>query len=48
VACLYGNIRETIDAGLGAVAGEVRRKILWENAAALYRIDARSEELSPA
>lgn len=38
--CLFGNIQETIDAGLSDVTSTVRRKILWENAAALYRIEA--------
>jgi predicted TIM-barrel fold metal-dependent hydrolase len=38
-ACLFGNIQETIDAGLGHVDARVRRKILWENAARLYNID---------
>jgi len=37
--CLYGNIPETIERGLGHVADEVRQKILWGNAAALYRIE---------
>jgi len=37
-ACLYGNIEETIERGLGGVSGDVRRKILWENAATLYRV----------
>ncbi len=37
--CLYGNIRETIDAGLGHVSAEVRSKVLWENAASLYGIE---------
>jgi len=46
VACLYGNIRETIDSGLGKASQEVRQKILWDNSAALYKIDARSEALS--
>jgi uncharacterized protein len=36
--CLFGNIQETIQAGLGHVDDAVRRKILWENAAKLYRI----------
>ena len=36
--CLYGNIPETIERGLGHVAPEVREKILWGNAARLYRI----------
>ncbi|MHB1582217.1 MAG: amidohydrolase family protein [Acidimicrobiales bacterium] len=50
-ACLFGNIHETIDAGLADATDEVRRKILWENAAALYRIDepaARPGGGSPA
>jgi predicted TIM-barrel fold metal-dependent hydrolase len=38
--CLFGNIQETIDAGLGHVSETVRRKILWENAAGLYGIEA--------
>ncbi len=37
--CLYGNIPETIERGLGHVSEEVRRKILWGNAARLYGID---------
>ena len=42
--CLYGNVREKIDAGLATQPPDVRRKILWENAAALYRVDAPSME----
>jgi predicted TIM-barrel fold metal-dependent hydrolase len=42
--CLYGNVRERIDASLASVSDENRRKILWENAAGLYRV----EEPSPA
>ena len=37
--CLYGNVREKIDAALGDAAPDVRRKVLWENAAKLYQID---------
>lgn len=37
-ACLYGNIEETIERGLAAAGDAVRQKILWGNAAALYRI----------
>jgi uncharacterized protein len=37
--CLFGNIQETIDAGLGHVEPGVRQKILWDNAASLYRIE---------
>jgi predicted TIM-barrel fold metal-dependent hydrolase len=37
-ACLFGNIQQTISAGLGDVDTAVRRKILWDNAARLYGI----------
>lgn len=37
--CLYGNIAETIERGLGHVTDEVRHKILWANAARLYGIE---------
>jgi len=36
--CLFGNIQETIESGLGHLDSSVRRKILWGNAAQLYRI----------
>jgi predicted TIM-barrel fold metal-dependent hydrolase len=36
--CLFGNIQQTIENGLGHVEPGVRRKILWENAARLYGI----------
>ncbi len=36
--CLYGNVHERIEAGLGGQPPEVRRKILWENAARLYHV----------
>ena len=36
--CLYGNVREKIDAGLAGQPPEVRRKLLWENAAKLYGV----------
>ena len=36
--CLYGNVREKIDAGLAGQPPEVRRKLLWENAAKLYKV----------
>jgi predicted TIM-barrel fold metal-dependent hydrolase len=38
VACLFGNIQQTIEAGLGHADPAIRRKILWGNAARLYRI----------
>jgi predicted TIM-barrel fold metal-dependent hydrolase len=34
--CLYGNVSETIEAGLGAQSESVRKKILYENSAKLY------------
>jgi len=37
--CLYGNVREKIDAALGDVSAEDRHKILFGNAAKLYNID---------
>jgi predicted TIM-barrel fold metal-dependent hydrolase len=37
--CLYGNLAERIDAGLRDQPDDVRRKILWDNAAELYRIE---------
>ena len=40
--CLYGNVREKIDAALGDAPADVRRKLLFENAAKLYRIEAPS------
>ena len=38
--CLYGNVREKIDAAYGALPHDVQRKVLWDNAAALYRVGA--------
>jgi predicted TIM-barrel fold metal-dependent hydrolase len=37
--CLYGNVREKIRAGVGTQSEAVQRRILWENAATLYRVD---------
>ena len=37
--CLFGNVRERIDAGFGGQAAG-RRKLLWENAAKLYGVAA--------
>ena len=36
--CLYGNVREKIDRALGDATPVARRKVLWENAAKLYKI----------
>lgn len=38
-ACLYGNIQEVIDRGLGNASEEIRRKWLWENSARLYKVE---------
>jgi predicted TIM-barrel fold metal-dependent hydrolase len=38
--CLFGNVREKIEATLDGQPPEVRRKVLWDNAAALYRVEA--------
>jgi predicted TIM-barrel fold metal-dependent hydrolase len=37
--CLFGNVREQIDTGLADATPEQRHKILWANAAELYKID---------
>jgi predicted TIM-barrel fold metal-dependent hydrolase len=37
--CLYGHVREKIDAALGDATPEARRKVLFENAAKLYKLD---------
>ena len=42
--CLYGNVQETIEESLGHVSEEVRRRILYDNAAELYRIEGPSAE----
>lgn len=39
VTCLYENVQETIEAGLGNQPEAVRRRILLENAAELYGLD---------
>lgn len=36
--CLYGNVREMIDSGTFGMGPTVRKKLLWENSARLYRI----------
>jgi predicted TIM-barrel fold metal-dependent hydrolase len=36
--CLYGNVREKIEAGLAEAAPKQRRKLLFENAAKLYKV----------
>ena len=41
--CLYGNVQETIEEGLGGQPESIRRKILWENSAKLYNIETPAE-----
>jgi predicted TIM-barrel fold metal-dependent hydrolase len=45
--CLFGNVQEKIDASLAGATEEQRRRILWENAAELYRV-ARPSAASPS
>lgn len=44
--CLYGNVAERIESSLGDQPEAVRRRILWDNAAELYRIEAPVGSLS--
>ena len=39
VFLLYGNVHEKIQASLAGATEEQRRRILWENAAELYRVE---------
>ena len=36
--CLYGDVHERIDASFKGVGDDIRRRLLWDNAAELYRI----------
>ncbi len=38
--CLFGNVRDKIEASLASQPDDVRRKVLWDNAAALYQVGA--------
>ena len=38
--CLYGDIHARLDDTFTGVADDVRRKLVWENAVALYRLEA--------
>ncbi|MGQ0802364.1 MAG: amidohydrolase family protein, partial [Actinomycetota bacterium] len=44
--CLFGNVREKIEAGLGDQTPEVRRRLLWENSARLYDVAEPDRELA--
>ena len=46
--CLFGNVREKIEAGMAGQPDEVRQQILWGNAAELYRVDAVEPASTPA
>lgn len=46
--CLYGNVREKIDAGLAGQSPETRRKLLFENAARLYGVPQPDRPAAPA
>lgn len=37
--CLYGNVAETIESGLGGQTAEVRQRILYDNSARLYGLE---------
>jgi predicted TIM-barrel fold metal-dependent hydrolase len=39
VTCLYGNVDESIEAGIGDKPESVKRRILFDNAAELYKVD---------
>jgi predicted TIM-barrel fold metal-dependent hydrolase len=43
--CLYGNVREKIDAGLAGQPADVRHQILWQNSADLYHVEPPDREL---
>ena len=44
---IYGDeVQKTIDSSLGTLSQEIRRKLLWDNAAALYEIESPSDEPS--
>jgi predicted TIM-barrel fold metal-dependent hydrolase len=44
--CLYDNIDEKVQAALGGLAPELRKQLLWDNAAALYRVEAPAPALA--
>jgi len=46
--CLFGNVREKIEAGMAGQPDDVRQQILWGNAAELYRVDAVEPASAPA
>ena len=46
--CLYGNVREKIDAGLEGQTPEIRKKLLFDNAARLYRVPEPDRAWEPS
>jgi len=45
--CLYGNVRQKIDAGLRGQPERVKKKLLWENAAKLYKVSPPDRAWTP-
>lgn len=46
--CLYGNVHERVEQSLAGVSTEARRKILWDNGASLYRVEAPEPAVATA
>jgi predicted TIM-barrel fold metal-dependent hydrolase len=46
--CLFGNVREKIEAGLAGQPSDVREQILWGNAARLYQVAQPDRVPAPA
>jgi uncharacterized protein len=45
--CLHGNVRQKIDAGLRGLPEGVQKKLLWDNAARLYKVDKPDRVWAP-
>jgi len=45
--CLYDNIAERIEASMGGLSAELRRTLLWDNAAKLYSIESPAPVVAP-
>jgi predicted TIM-barrel fold metal-dependent hydrolase len=44
--CLYLDVDDKIEASLGHLSEDIRHKLLWDNAAALYRVEAPQPALA--
>lgn len=44
VTCLYGNIQETIEQGIGGLPDALRQKFIWDNSRDLYGIESPTDE----